>query len=318
MKLKTLKTISIHLGLFIVTVMTTIIAGYAWIKGFTGMIEFSDLSLGVPYAFALLLILGTHEFGHYFASLFHKVKVTLPYFIPLPPIDLMLNFGTLGAVIRSKSQIKNTRALFDIGIWGPLSGVVVALIFLTIGFTHLPGKEFILSIHPDYFTPGAEGKGIELFFGDSLLFAFLRNLLTNPQTQFVPPMSEIYHYPFLCAGWFGLLVTAMNLIPVGQLDGGHIVYAMFGEKVHSVVSHISLLLLFAFGVIGLIDTLYSLGWGIGWSGWLFWAFMLYFLIKPQHPKIENQVELGLGRKILGALAILLFFISFIPLPFSIV
>jgi membrane-associated protease RseP (regulator of RpoE activity) len=134
--------------------------------------------------------------------------------------------------------------MFDIGVAGPIAGFVATLIVLAYGFTHLPGKEFILQIHPEYFDQTQQGTGLS--FGSSLLYNFLSVTLANGATEFIPPMSEMYHYPYLCTGWFGLFVTAMNLIPVGQLDGGHLSYTMFGEK-HKMVSNVAFGLIFLLG-----------------------------------------------------------------------
>jgi membrane-associated protease RseP (regulator of RpoE activity) len=122
--------------------------------------------------------------------------------------------------------------MFDIGVAGPLAGFVACIALLTYGFLNLPGPEYLLAIHPNYdFAIGGDpnSQGLPLEFGQTILFASLRSFFTDSQ-QFVPPMTEIYHYPFLCVGWFGLFVTAMNLIPIGQFDGGHLIYTMFGER----------------------------------------------------------------------------------------
>src|SRR5262249_53972272 len=151
--------------------------------------------------------------------------VTLPFFIPVPPFTIN-PFGTMGAVIRIKSPWTSKRSLFDIGIAGPLAGLIVTIIILAVGMATLPGKEYLYTVHPDYRTMAKlPSDGFTL--GSSLFFSWVRHLA--PHGAFVPPMNEIYHYPFLCVGWFGLFVTALNLIPVGQLDGGHILYALVGQ-----------------------------------------------------------------------------------------
>ena len=304
----------LHIALFIVTFITTLIAGIEWTTGKNGPYQTEDLYQGLPYALSILFILGVHEFGHYFASVYHKVKATLPFFIPMPPIVGLFNFGTMGAVIKTKTEIPNNKAMFDIGAAGPISGFIACVIVLIYGFTHLPGKEFLLQIHPDYFSP-EYGKGaIGLEFGNSLLFVLLKNIFTNP-SQFVPPMSEVYHYPYLCVGWFGLFVTAMNLIPVGQLDGGHIIYSMFNSKKHEAIASISMIGLVVLGILGIIESFINLEVHFGWSGWLFWAIILYFFIRIKHPPVNHFEELSTGRKIVGYLAILIFILSFSPTPF---
>jgi membrane-associated protease RseP (regulator of RpoE activity) len=306
----------LHIGLFIVTFVTTLIAGIEWTTGRAGPYEIGDLNLGLPYALSILFILGVHEFGHYFASVFHKVRATLPFFIPFPPVSGFFNFGTMGAVIRTKTPIPDNEAMFDIGVAGPLSGFVACILILIYGFTHLPPVEYLLAIHPDYFLPEFGKGAIGLEFGDTLLFSFLRHLFSGPNT-FMPPMSEIYHYPYLCVGWFGLFVTAMNLVPVGQLDGGHVIYSMFGEKKHEVIASISMLLLLALGILGVLNSFVNINIKYGWSGWLFWAFILYFFIKVKHPPVARFEELSPGRKIVGFVSIFIFIISFSPTPFII-
>ncbi len=303
----------INLVLFLVTLLTTTIAGVYWTTNITGPIEFSQLTLGLPYALSILLILGVHEFGHYFAAIAHKVKATLPFFIPFPPIQ-MLSFGTMGAVIKTKSIVPDNKAMFDIGAGGPIAGFLVCLGVLIYGFLNLPSVDYILAIHPDYYSPEYGKSSINFAFGDSLLFVILRELLTQPG-QFVPPMSEIYHYPYLCAGWFGLFVTSMNLIPVGQLDGGHIIYSMFGGKKHEAIASISLIALVILGAIGIISSSLALNFSFGWSGWLFWALILYFVIKVKHSPVTYFEPLGKGRMAVGYLTIIIFFLSFSPTPF---
>lgn len=303
----------LHIALFLITLLTTVLAGIEWTTGSMGPYHFSDLMKGLPYALSMLFILGVHEFGHYFASVYHKVKATLPYFIPFPPISGFLNFGTMGAVIKTKSPIPNNKAMFDIGAAGPLSGFVACLIVLIYGFTHLPGKEYLLQIHPDYGTAEYGKNALGLEFGGTLMFSLLKYIFTNP-SQFIPPMSEVYHYPYLCVGWFGLFVTAMNLIPVGQLDGGHVIYSMFNEKKHEAIASVSMVLLLLLGLMGILNTFIDLNIKIGWSGWLFWAVILYFVIKIKHPPVNQFEDLGLGRKILGYFTILIFILSFSPTP----
>ncbi len=304
----------LHIGLFVVTFITTTIAGIEWTTGKIGPYQINDFIHGLPYSFSILFILGVHEFGHYFASLYHKVKVTLPYFIPLPhAIGL---FGTMGAVIKTKSPIPDNKAMFDIGAAGPISGFIACLIVLIYGFTHLPPADYILQIHPDYYSPEYGKNAIGFAFGDTLLFSMLKFLFTNV-SQFVPPMSEVYHYPYLCVGWFGLFVTSMNLIPVGQLDGGHIIYSMFGEKKQEAIASIAMILLVFLGVLGILGSFLNIGPTIGWSGWLLWSVILYFFIKVKHPPVNKFEELDWRRKILGYIAILIFILSFSPTPFII-
>ncbi|HEX7356783.1 MAG TPA: site-2 protease family protein, partial [Ignavibacteriaceae bacterium] len=214
-KRKNINSYLIHIGLFIVTFITTTLAGVEWTTGKLPPYEFNLLYKGLPYSISILLIITFHEFGHYFAARLHRIKATLPFYIPFPPIAYFINFGTMGAVIKTKSPIYSKKAMFDIGIAGPLSGFVICLAILIYGFTHVPSIEYLINIHPDYFSPDYGKDGMQLVFGDSILFTVLKYIFVNPES-FFPPMSEIYHYPILCAGWFGLLVTSMNMIPVGQ------------------------------------------------------------------------------------------------------
>jgi|WetSurSiteA1Bulk_404760.scaffolds.fasta_scaffold62368_1 membrane-associated protease RseP (regulator of RpoE activity) len=303
----------LHLGLFIITFITTTIAGVQWASASGGPYELGELLTGLPYSISILLIITFHEFGHYFAAIYHKVRSTLPFYIPFPPIPMFINFGTMGAVIRTRTRINSKKAMFDIGVAGPIAGFIVTIIILIYGFLNVPGLDYLIHIHPDYLEPTYGKDGLALVFGDSILFSFLREIFVQPG-QFFPPMSEVYHYPFLCVGWFGLFITSMNMIPVGQLDGGHIAYAMFGDQNHFKLSVICISVMFVFGVIGLLDLILEINYGIGWSGWLFWALILYFVIKLKHPPVLDSTELDSGRKLVGYFSFFIFLISFSPMP----
>jgi len=298
----------LHIFLFAITFFTVTIAGVQWVL--KDPFELTNLHFGLPYSLSILFIIASHEFGHYFAAKKHGVTTTLPYFIPFPPIPFVLNFGTLGAVIRIKSLVPNRKALFDIGVAGPIAGFIATLIVLIYGFENLPDIEYLYQIHPEYrFLPRLpEG---DLTFGDTLLFFLLKKLFSilNPDA-FIPPMNEIYHYPYLCAGWFGLLVTAMNLIPVGQLDGGHIIFAMFGDK-HKFIARGFFFSLIFLGVFGIFEQ------NLGWPGWLVWAFVLYFIVKIEHPPIGTFGLLDKKRMVIGWLAIAIFILSISPSPIKI-
>jgi len=307
----------INILLFGVTFFTTTVAGVSWIFGPAAAMDLDNFHIGLPYSLAILFVLGSHEFGHYFAARSHKVKATLPFFIPFPMTEIFLNFGTLGAVIKTQSPINTRRAMFDIGVAGPIAGFFACVVLLIYGFLNLPPAEFILTIHPDYFNQTTESNALALEFGTNLLYSSMQLLLTNPSAEFVPPMSEIYHYPYLCVGWFGLFVTAMNLIPVGQLDGGHIFYSMFGTNLHRKVADVTFALLMILGISGFVSEFFNLNFPIGWSGWVFWALILRFLIKLYHPEIYDPVGLDIKRKLIGYFAIIIFIISFTPVPFYI-
>ncbi len=329
----TTKQILTHGGLFLLTLFTTTVAGVQWIGA--NPFELTNLPLGLPYALSILFILSSHEFGHYFATRAHDVDATLPYYLPFPPIPslmaMFLNFGTFGAVIRTRSVVPSKRAMFDIGVAGPIAGFVASLLVLAYGFTHLPGREFMLSVHPDYdFTINAStgAKGMGLAFGDTALFDGLRWLLTDPARQFVPPMSEIYHYPFLCVGWFGLFVTALNLLPMGQFDGGHIAYAMFGER-HRTVARWTFLGLMVLSLPSLLDVVVRTileavrGHDPGtlipfteysWWAWFVWALIAFYVVKLYHPALPDETPLDRRRVIIGWIAVAIFILSFSPNP----
>jgi membrane-associated protease RseP (regulator of RpoE activity) len=303
----------LHLGLFLITFITTTLAGAAWTTNTAGPYELEFLIYGLPYAIAILFVITCHEFGHYFAAKYHKVDATLPYYIPFPYIPGFLNFGTMGAVIRTKSPVSSRKAMFDIGVAGPIAGFIACLIVLVYGFLNVPGEEYILAIHPDFFSPEYGSEGLRLEFGDTLLFSFFRFLFVQPG-QFFPPMYEIYHYPFLCVGWFGLFVTALNMIPVGQLDGGHISYTMFGGEKSYKIALISFVILLFLGVLGTLESFLVFPTNFGWSGWLFWGLILYFFIKLKHPPIPDETPLDSRRRTIGYLAYFIFIISFSPAP----
>ncbi len=307
----------LHILLFLLTLITTIFAGTEWASGKMPPYQISELiDKGLPYSLTVLFILGVHEFGHYFASKYHGVDATLPFFIPFPPIAGFLNFGTMGAVIKTRSGIDNNVKMFDIGVAGPIAGFIASVLVLIYGFTHLPDVSYLLNIHPDYFSPNYGSGNVEISFGNTLLYSFLQSLFTTSK-DFVPPMSEMYHYPFLISGWFGLLVTSMNLMPVGQLDGGHVIYSMFGHKTQVFVANIFMILLLASGILGFVDSAFNLSFHVGWSGWIFWAALLYFFIKIEHPPVPFFYKLDLKRQIAGYFAIFIFIVSFIPVPFQI-
>jgi len=308
--------VPLHVTLFLITLATTTLAGVEWRDG--DPFDLLNFKTGLAYSISLLLILGSHEFGHFFYSIKHHVKATLPYFIPFPVLPGMLNFGTLGAVIRTKTPVPSRKAMFDIGVSGPIIGFMMSVVVLIFGFTHLPGKEYLIHIHPNYdfatnTVPGSEG--IPLAFGNTILFKLLEMIFTNPHKEFVPPMTEIYHYPFLCVGWFGLFVTAMNLLPIGQLDGGHLIYAMFGDG-HKKIARVFFVIMLIIGLLGLLP-FFGIKIEIGWTGWLFWCLILFFIIKIDHPRIMDPTPLDRKRKVIGWLTILIFIVSFSPNPFTI-
>jgi len=222
----------------------------------------------------------------------------------------LIHFGTLGAVIRIRSMIPNKKVLFDVGIAGPIAGFVVAFGVLVYGLVTLPGIEYLYEIHPEYRELSEIPEG-NLIFGQTLMLWLMKNLLVSPDA-FFPPMSEIYHYPYLTVGWFGMLVTAINLLPVGQLDGGHISYAMFGER-HIYLARAVFGALFTIGILGLLP-MFGISPPIGWPGWLVWAAILAFLIKLRHPPVPDQTPLDPVRMRIGWSAYLMLILCFSPTP----
>jgi membrane-associated protease RseP (regulator of RpoE activity) len=272
--------LGVHLVLFMATVATTITAG-AMFAGVNPIIQPWDLYKGIPFSFTLLLILGSHEMGHYLVSRRHHLNVTLPYFIPAPPFPFIV--GTFGAFIRIRSPIQDKRALLDVGCAGPLIGVVVSIPVILVGL-QLSAVEVI-----------HEG-GLKIFFGEPLLFQILSFLVFGS----LPPGQDIILHPVAFAGWIGLLVTALNLIPVGQTDGGHVVYALFPDH-HKQISWVCLLLLALSGMFL-------------WQGWLIWALLLILLGRRHPPPVYDWVPLDRKRKILGVVTIIVFLLTFTPVP----
>ena len=267
---------------FLVTVGTTSITGM-----FYGSPGSNVWQSGFYFAGSLLFILGAHEFGHYFLARFHRIKATLPYFIPAPPFPIT-PIGTFGAFIQMKSPIPNRVALFDVGIAGPLSGFIAALPILVFGL------KYSTVVHIAQIGAGG------FILGDSLLFNGLA-LLFGPK---IGAGMDINLHPAAFAGWVGLLVTAINLLPIGQLDGGHIIYALF-PKYHRYIARI-----FFYILVGIGFFLYN--------GWLLWAVLILFLIRLDHPPSQDDhIRLDTSRKILGYLAIVLLIMTFTPAPIEI-
>jgi membrane-associated protease RseP (regulator of RpoE activity) len=313
----------LHLSLFLLTLYSTTLAGVVWLG--KDPFELTNFHFGLEYSLLLLLFLSAHEFGHFIAARIHGVDVTLPYYIPFPGMMMgfPVNFGTFGAVIRTRQRIPSRSIIFDIGVAGPIAGFVVCVIILAVGFATLPGTEYLQSIHPGY--PLVQGiPGSQLFFGKTLLYSFMEKMFANPH-GFIPPMSEMYHYPLLCVGWFGLFVTALNLLPVGQLDGGHLMYGLFPRRIHRIIGIATVCFLALLSLPEIILQLAGnptpsyLAWleqiAIpGGSSWIFWVIMILFIIKLRHPAPVDESPMDLKRKIIGVLTIIIFVLSFTPSP----
>jgi len=237
--------------------------------------------LGLPFSITLLLILLSHELSHYFMSRRHHVSATPPYFIPAPPILFII--GTFGAVIKMKPPIPDRRSLIDIGASGPISGFIIAVIAVIIGLKYSEVKS---------------AKEIQegLSLGSSILFYLLTKIVLN----IAPDKYEIVLHPIAFAGWVGLLVTSLNLLPIGQLDGGHIVYALFGEK-HQWISKAALPVLVFMGITF-------------WPGWIVWAVLLIIIGYKHPPVVYPEIELDRKRKIIGWLCFIIFILTFTAIP----
>lgn len=271
----------IHIVLFIATFGSTLFFG-ALQRGVNPIEEPLRIIEGFPFAFTLMLILLSHELSHYYASRWHKTEATLPYFIPAPSL-----IGTFGAFIKMKSPIVSRQALIDIGASGPIVGFIFSVIASLIGL-------YFSEVLP----PPEKTEGF-LNLGDSLLFTFLTKLVLG-----VDPGGDnlVLLHPVAFAGWIGLFVTTLNLLPIGQLDGGHIAYAFLGER-HKKVS--------AF----LVGTLAVIGFFF-WEGWIIWAVLMLVLGLKHPPVIYWEMPLPASRRRIGITSLIIFLITFIPKPFS--
>jgi membrane-associated protease RseP (regulator of RpoE activity) len=261
------KRILFQIGLFIATFVTTTLAGAEWTYGksvFAPGYSWLDFTSGLSFSIPLLLILTVHEFGHYFVAVYHKVRTSLPYYIPFPPIPFIpFYLGTMGAIIRLRSKPESNVQNFDIGVAGPVAGFVVAILILFYGFATLPPADYIYQFHPEYkqFGPAyaevvyspeylkERPSIIDVTIGTNLIFWIFENTVADPSR--VPNAHEIMHYPILLACYWALFITCLNLLPIGQLDGGHIVYGLFGFKAHRIIALVSFLLLIFYAGLGL-------------------------------------------------------------------
>ncbi len=243
------------------------------------------LGRGLAFSGAALFILLCHEMGHYLTCRRYRLPATVPYFLPLP-----LALGTLGAFIRIRAAIRDRRQLFDVGIAGPLAGFVALLPFLLIGVA----RSEVVAVEAVPET-AAGPLATLLVPGRCLALQLAGRLFHGP----LPPGTVLHLHPFALAAWFGLLVTAMNLLPVGQLDGGHILYAVSPRAQHRLALPVWLGLAVA-------------AWWF--PGWLAWCLIL-LVIRLRHPPVaESGPGLGRGRRLLAAVALLIFALSFMPIP----
>jgi len=245
---------------------------------------------GVSFSACLLSILTAHEAGHYIACRLYKVDATLPYFIPLPP--MIGPAGTLGAFIKIVSPMPSRRAVFDIGVAGPIAGFVTLIPILIFGLLTMR------QVSPEEVEAAQNG----LIFADSLLTQMLAKF-------FGVNLSLGVFNPFLAAAWVGMLVTSLNLVPSGQLDGGHAVYAVFGERIHYWTGRIAFALMSVISLLGWF--LYSSP-----SGFLF-AVLLAVMMRIQHPEPLDYTPLNVTRKIVAVLTLVIFILCFVPFPIQI-
>lgn len=275
----------INVVLAIATFFTTMFAG-ASMFGADVIADPISAFEGLPFTIAIMGVLGSHEMGHYLAARRHGMKTSLPYFIPFPSI-----IGTMGAVIKHKGMIPNRKSLFDVAVSGPLVGLVASVIVTIIGLLQ-PPVEFSQ-------VPGTLMIDLQM----PPLFAFLQWLMGSS--------GQTIH-PVAFAGWVGMLVTLLNLLPSGQLDGGHAMRAMLGEKAKYISSAMPVLL----GLIAIyIGTVMGQNAGI----WFFWAILLFLFAAAGHPRpMEDRHELGGKRMLLGIVTFVLGLLCFTPVPFTIV
>jgi membrane-associated protease RseP (regulator of RpoE activity) len=275
----------VHVVLFVLTFLTTTMAGALHV-GVDPFANPSALSAGLPFSVTLLLILLCHEFGHYGAALRHGVPTTLPYFIPGPPFLV----GTFGAFIRMQGLPRSRRALFDIGAAGPWGGLLVAVPAVVLGLSWSEVRPL---------EPSFDSGGLSL--GNSLLFTSLSELVLGIH----PDAATILLHPVALAGWFGIFVTFLNLLPVGQLDGGHVVYALLGRG-HRTIARLFFLVVIGMGFLG-------------WEGWFVWALMLAFVLRVDHPDtVDSDTPLDPFRKLAAWATVVVFFLTFMPVPISVI
>ena len=240
------------------------------------------LTMGFPFAFTVLGFLMAHEMGHYFACRYYGIRSTLPYFIPFPNL-----IGTLGAFIKIRSPFQNRKALFDVGIAGPIAGFIVAVPALMISLPHSK----VVAVNPE---------SMQLVLGEPLIFQLIaKSFHVTP-----PPGMDIILHPVAFAAWVGFFATALNLLPSGQLDGGHIVYSLFGGH-HRIVSKAFVFVMIPVGMIF-------------WTWWILWAVIPLVLGLNHPPTMDNSLPLGLGRKIISVIGLVIFVLSFSLTPIKII
>jgi membrane-associated protease RseP (regulator of RpoE activity) len=299
---------AVNLALFLATLATTLWAGFGLSPLAASAPTLANvLRGGLPFAASLVLILFSHEMGHYVLARRYGVRATLPYFIPVP-----FGAGTLGAVIRMRSAIPSRRATLDIGAAGPIAGFVVAVPLLLLGLalsevrdvgvspagSALASPFSLLRAVLEGRPLAPEATGFH-FFGESLVTWGARWVVVGA----LPPGHDVILHPVAFAAWIGLLVTALNLVPAGQLDGGHVIYALLGRRRAFLVARLVALGLLAAGIF--------------WSwNWLVWWLLTRFVIGLRHPPALVEEPLGGSRKAIAWLSLALFVATFVPVPVS--
>ena len=271
----------INYALAIATILTTMVVG-SYLFGADPVKFPADVLKGLPFTIAIMTVLGAHEAGHYIVAKKHGMQTSLPYFIPFPNM-----IGTMGAVIKHRGPIPNRKALFDVGISGPLIGLIVSVIVTIIG---------LLQPHV---AQGTQGLQVEL--GTPWLFELINRII---------PGDGIIMHPIAFAGWVGMLITALNMIPAGQLDGGHVLRAMIGDKAKE-VSRIMPFILISLG--------FYVTYILNRDGfiWVLWGIFLSFFAAAGHPKpLDDDIPLGKGRMALGVIAFILGLLCFTLVPFQ--
>jgi membrane-associated protease RseP (regulator of RpoE activity) len=277
----------LHWLLFGLTAITTTWAG-AGHQGVDLAQEPGRFTVGLPYSIGLLLILGVHELGHFFVARRHAMDVTPPYFIPVP-----FGLGTFGAFIQMRSPPVNRKTLFDVAVAGPLAGFVIAVPALLLGLRSSSIAAGDAGALSHGFLHGAT-------VGSSILFTVLTKLSFGDAAQYG---ALVHLSPLAFAGWLGLFITALNLLPVGQLDGGHITRAMFGSRIGGTISSVAMWSLFLLALFV-------------WPGLMMWALIVFFIAGRGAPPLNDVTPLDTGRMVVGYIAILILILILAPMPHS--
>lgn len=282
--------------LFVATIFTCTVAGVqqaVTIQEIEQLFPAGDISLwpiiqtywhrGIPFSATLIGILLAHELGHYFAGRYHRIDVSLPYFIPAPTL-----IGTFGAVIRMRGPLWNRTGLIDVAAMGPLTGFIVAV------------PAYIWGMANSTIVARSGIAEVGFFLGDSILTLFIQRAVLGP----LDPTMDVMLHPVAFAAWIGFFVTSLNMLPIGQLDGGHISYGL-NERFYPRLSRLAFIGLLVMGAVG-------------WKGWWFWAALTYLFGLDRHPRpMFNEPQLSAGRRAISLISYAVFILTFVPNPFMI-